>query len=133
MQFNEQVKPPFDDITNTQALAFIGDLATSAEFKKLRTHQQVGIARIEKLLQNTPATDDIPVAYVQHRNKLWIFIQSAMTLQCAYCIHIQQLRPVRNNAGLVTHLKMAESESHSEPCPQSDKKEADNAGQSQES
>lgn len=60
----------------------------------------------------------IPVSYTELIGKKWIFVQSSMILQCAYCIHVQQLMPVRDGTGLVVSLEMTEPESHSNNCPQ---------------
>lgn len=63
--------------------------------------------------------DDIPVNYITAYGKKWLFEPYAMTLQCAYCIHVQSLNPVRDDTGLVTSLTMDISqESHRDDCPQ---------------
>ena len=63
--------------------------------------------------------DDIKVIYITAYGKKWIFEPYSLILQCAYCIHLQPLRPIRDEAGLVTHLRMVvEDESHSSTCPQ---------------
>lgn len=61
---------------------------------------------------------DIPVAYTLIDGKKWIFIQGSMVIQCAYCIHVQALTPIRDDTGLVIALKMYEHEDHGVDCPQ---------------
>jgi hypothetical protein len=64
---------------------------------------------------------EVPIDYIEANGKKWLFIQSSLSLQCAYCIHMQPLMPVRDSTGLVVSLKVRE-ESHDPYCPQADKK-----------
>lgn len=66
--------------------------------------------------------DDIPVPLVTYFDKKWIFEPYGLTLQCAYCLHVQSLIPVRDHTGLVTFLKMdVRQESHSDKCAQANR------------
>lgn len=64
---------------------------------------------------------DIPIDYIEANGKKWIFVQSSLSLQCAYCIYMQPLTPVRDDTGLVVSLKVVD-EAHNPDCPQADKK-----------
>lgn len=63
--------------------------------------------------------DSIPIeSYIILNGKKWIFIQSSMVIQCAYCIHTQALYAVRDDTGLVVSLKLNDPEEHGVDCPQ---------------
>lgn len=60
---------------------------------------------------------EVPLDYIEANGKKWIFIQSSLSLQCAYCLSMQLLNPIRNDTGLVVKLKVMD-EAHNNSCPQ---------------
>lgn len=67
--------------------------------------------------------NNIIVPHTIAYGKKWIFEPYGLTLQCAYCIFVQSLIPVRDDTGLVIELKMdKDNESHRDDCPQANSK-----------
>lgn len=66
--------------------------------------------------------DDIPVPITEAYGKKWIIMPATLVLQCAYCLYLQQLDPIRDDMGLVVRLRLnLKDESHRDDCPQANK------------
>lgn len=61
----------------------------------------------------------IPVEYVTVNGKKFLYSVSRLEAQCAYCLYVQPLMPIRNEDGLTIGLDIKEQdEEHKKDCKQ---------------
>lgn len=69
----------------------------------------------EKLIVHLP--------YVTLLGKKWFVYNESITLQCAYCLSVQDRKILRDDNGLVIGVKIVLPENHSSNCYQNSKTE----------